>query len=259
MGWACTSVQIDPEIPESKGSVFKTPNLEQLADSGMRFTQAYAPGPMCSPSRVGILTGKTPAEVRITAPGSARTRDYQLLTGGLLERSLSTQVDTIAKSLRSAGYATAHLGKWHISRTGPGEYGYDVHDGDTSNEVPDSSPENPKDIFGMTARAIDFMKEQVEAGIPFYLQLSHYAVHTPVEARPSSQARFDSVPSRGKVDAAGIAAMTYDVDASIGLLRAKIADLGIAESTYLVVMSDNGGSAGGSRGSDVSALKGGQG
>ena len=84
-------------------------------------------------------------------------------------------------------------------------------------------------------------------------------MHTPVEARESSQALFDSVPSRGKVDTAGIAAMTNDVDESIGLLRAKIAALGIAENTYLVVMSDNGGSAGGSRGSDVSALKGGKG
>ena len=123
MGWSGTSVLIDPEIPESKGSVFKTPNLERLAESGMRFTQAYAPGPMCSPSRVGILTGKTPAEVRITTPGGGRTRDYQLLTSGSIDPSLSTQIDTIAKSLRSAGYATAHLGKWHIGRTGPDECG----------------------------------------------------------------------------------------------------------------------------------------
>lgn len=259
MGWAGTSVQIDPNIPESKGSIYKTPNLEKLAKSGMRFTNAYAPGPMCTPSRVGILTGKTPAAVHITAPGSGRTQDYQMLTSGSMDGSLTTQIDTIAKSLKSAGYATAHFGKWHIGRTGPGEYGYDTHDGNTGNEVPDSSPENPKDIFGMTKRAFDFMEAQIESGSPFYLQLSHYAVHTPVEAREGSQALFDSVPSRGKVDAGGIAAMTYDIDESIGMLRAKIEALGIAENTYLVVMSDNGGSGGGPRRSHATALNGGKG
>jgi arylsulfatase A-like enzyme len=122
-----------------------------------------------------------------------------------------------------------------------------VHDGITTNEVPHSSPENPKDIFGINDRAFDFMQTQVESDTPFYLQLSHYAVHSPTEARESSKALFKNVRSRGKDDAAGRAAMTYDIDDSIGLLRAKIEALGIANNTYLVVMSDNGGNGGGPR------------
>ncbi len=260
MGWSGTSVQMDPEVPSSKGSHFKTPELEKLAEAGMRFTQAYAPGPMCTPSRVGILTGKTPAEAGVTSPGSGgRAQDYQKLIGASNDRSLSTELDTIAKSLKAAGYATAHLGKWHIGRTGPEAYGYDVHDGSTSNEVPESSPENPKDIFGMNERAFAFMEEQSANNTPFYLQLSHYAVHSPIEARESSRELFENIRSTGKMDTAGLAAMTYDVDDSIGQLRAKIKALGIAENTYLVVMSDNGGSGSGPRRGSDGALNAGKG
>ena len=259
MGWAGTSVQIDPEVPNSKGSNFKTPELEKLADAGMRFTQAYAPGPMCTPSRVGILTGITPAEARVTSPGGGgRAQDHQKLISGSKDSSLNTELDTIAKSLKSAGYATAHLGKWHIGRTGPASYGYDVHDGSTTNEVPNSSADNPKDIFGINERAFAFMEKHSADKTPFYLQLSHYAVHSPIEARESSKELFKNLPSSGRKDTAGMAAMTYDLDDSIGQLRAKIEALGIADSTYLVVMSDNGGGGGARRGSD-SALNAGKG
>ena len=252
MGWSGTSVQIDPNVSASKSSLYQTPQLEQLAAAGMRFTNAYAPGPMCTPSRAGILTGRTPAEVRMTTPGGGgRTQDYQKLAGGSKDSSLSTDLDTIAKSLQSVGYATAHLGKWHIGRTGPEAYGYKLHDGSTGNEPPDGGPDNPKDIFGINQRAFEFMEQQSNARTPFYLQLSHYAVHSPIEARASSKALFKNVPSRGKQDAAGLAAMTYDIDDSIGQLRAKIKALGIADHTYLIVMSDNGGTGGGPRrGSD---------
>lgn len=260
MHWNGTSVHIDTELPNSKSSIYQTPELEKLAAAGMRFTNAYAPGPMCSPSRAGILTGKTPAEVQMTTPGGGgRTQDYQKLAGGSKDSSLSTDLDTIPKSLKSVGYATAHLGKWHIGRTGPGAYGYDVHDGFTGNEPPDSSPDNPKDIFGINQRAFDFMEQQSQSHKPFYLQLSHYAVHSPIEARESSKARFKDLPSSGRIDTAGFAAMTYDIDDSIGQLRAKIKALGIADNTYLIVMSDNGGTGGGPRRNSDGPLNAGKG
>lgn len=259
MAWSGTSVQIDPDVPESKGHYVKTPELEKLAAAGMRFTQAYAPGSMCSPSRAGILTGRTPAEVRMTTPGPGRTENYHKLSSGQKDGSLSTEYETIAKSLKSAGYATAHFGKWHLGSTGLEEYGYDVHDGNTANQVPNSSAENPKDIFGINERAFAFMEAQSLAGKPFYVQLSHYAVHTPIEARPSSLALFEDIPSSGRSDPAGLAAMTYDVDESIGQLRAKIETLGIAGNTYLIVMSDNGGGGGGPRQQSSGALNAGKG
>lgn len=259
MSWSGTSVQIDPDVSRSKGDHFKTPELEKLAASGMRFTQAYSAGPMCTPSRVGILTGLSPAEARITTPGGGgRAQNYQKLISGSIDRTLSTDLDTVAKTLKSAGYATAHLGKWHIGRTNPTSYGYDLHDGSTTNDPPNSSADNPKDIFGINERAFAFMEKHSDSKTPFYLQLSHYAVHSPIEARESSKALFKDLPSTGKKDSAGIAAMTYDLDASIGQLRAKIRALCLADSTYLVVMSDNGGSGRGRRGSD-SALNAGKG
>ena len=259
MGWSGTSVQIDPEVPGSKGSHFRTPELEKMANAGMRFTQAYAPGPMCTPSRVGILTGVTPAKARVTSPGGGRAQDYQKLISGSKDSSLNTDLDTIAKTLKSAGYATAHLGKWHIGRTGPTAYGYDVHDGSTSNEVPNSSADNPKDIFGINERAFVFMEMNSASKTPFYLQLSHYAVHSPIEARESSKKLFKDLPSSSRKDTAGLAAMTHDLDESIGQLRAKIQSLGIADNTYLVVMSDNGSSSGRPRRGAIGALNAGKG
>lgn len=259
MHWNGSSVQIDPELPNSKSSIYQTPELEKLAAAGIRFTNAYAPGPMCSPSRAGILAGKTPAELQMTTPGSGRSQDYQKLIGADHIREFPTEFMTLAESLKTAGYATAHLGKWHIGRESPALHGFDLHDGPTANEVPNSSPENPKDIFGITERAIEFMEQQTTSKTPFYLQLSHYAVHSPIETRASSKAKFANLPSSQRLDAPSMAGMTYDIDASIGLLREKIEALGIAQNTYLVVMSDNGGMGSGRRTPTDAAVSGGKG
>ncbi|MGJ8654709.1 MAG: sulfatase [Opitutaceae bacterium] len=241
MHWNGTSVLIDPEVPASKSSVYQTPELEKLAADGMRFTNAYSPGPMCTPTRAGILSGKTPAEIHITTPGGGRSQAAHKLAGGENLRDFPTEIVTIAETLKSAGYATAHLGKWHLGHSSPSEHGFDLHDSATANDVPNSSPDNPKEVFSLTERAGEFMEAQVQSDTPFYLQLSHYAVHTPIETRASSQARFADLPSSRRGDLPAFAGMTYDLDYSVGLLRAKIKALGIADNTYLVVMSDNGG------------------
>ncbi|MGJ8640460.1 MAG: sulfatase [Opitutaceae bacterium] len=241
MHWNGTSVQIDPDVPASKSSVYQTPELEKMAAEGMRFTNAYSPGPMCTPTRAGILSGKTPAEIHITKPGGGRTEAAHKLASGENLRDFPTEIITIAETLKSAGYATAHLGKWHLGRSDPGEHGFDLHDGATTNDVPNSSPENPKEVMSLTERAGEFMEKQSRSGTPFYLHLSHYAVHAPIETRESSEARFANLPSSGRRDLRSFAGMTYDLDYSIGLLRAKIEALGIADNTYVVVMSDNGG------------------
>lgn len=241
MSWTGTSVQIDQQTIESKSDFYQTPNIAMLAAHGMSFSAAYAPGPLCSPSRAGILTGKTPAELHMTTPGGGRPQDNQKLLSPDFIRDLPSSEDTIGELLRRKGYATAHLGKWHLGRGNPGQHGFDVHDGSTSNNGPgDYEDPNPKDIFELTHRAAVFMEKQAKTGKPFYLQLSHYAVHLPVQALKASEARFGNIQKGERHSSVEYAAMTWDLDTSIGMLLEKIDELKLTDNTYVVFMSDNG-------------------
>ena len=182
MGWTGTSVAVHEGIKESKSDYYQTPNLEELAAQGMTFSSAYAPSPMCTPSRASFLTGKSPAQLHITTPGPVqKARPYRKMTPPAHITSLPAEESTIAEVLRGEGYATAHFGKWHLSGGGPGEHGFDEHDGETGNGGPGLLEDpNPKDIHGLTERAHAFMEAQAKAGKPFYLHLAHYALHSPV-------------------------------------------------------------------------------
>ncbi len=246
MGWTGTSVALDPENSDSKSDYYQTPNIEKLAEQGMTFSQAYAPAALCTPSRAAILTGKTPAELHMTTPGGGRTQAYHKLAAPRHTKTLPSQETTIAEILKKDGYATAHLGKWHLGNTSPGKHGFDVHDGTTGNDPPNNDPKtNPKDIFGITERAVAFMNEQAETKTPFFLQLSHYAVHIPVEALESTKDTFSKLPTGKFHKDVENAAMTHDLDTSIGILLAKVEKLGLLQNTYVIFMSDNG--AGGNR------------
>ncbi|MDQ8193808.1 sulfatase [Coraliomargarita sp. SDUM461004] len=241
MSWTGTSVQLDPTVADSKSDFYLTPNIERLAAQGMVFSAAYAPGPMCTPSRAALLTGKTPAELRMTTPGGGRAMDYHKLLSANFIRDLPSSETTVAEALQEVGYATAHFGKWHLGSSAPGGHGFDVHDGNTNNEGAGTQSEsNPKDIFGITQRAIAFIEEQVQEQKPFYVQLSHYAVHTPIEALEGSKTQFAQMPSGSRHDGVDYAAMTWDLDMSVGRLLKRIAQLDLIDNTYIVLMSDNG-------------------
>jgi len=243
MGWTGLSVQIDDRIEDSRSDFYQTPNIAKLAEEGMRFSRAYSPGALCTPSRASILTGKTPARLHITTPGGGRgkVQPYMRLVAPAQLRKLPAAETTIAEALEEVGYTSAHLGKWHLGRSDPGEHGFDVHDGSTANGGPGAYQDpNPKDIFGLTERAIAFMEEQSGTGTPFYLQLSHYAVHVPVEALETSRNKFEDLPSGDRHDNVEFAAMTYDLDSGVGLLLSAIDRLELTESTFVVLMSDNG-------------------
>ncbi len=242
MGWTGLSAQMHAAIPESKSDFYRTPNIETLAQQGIRFSSAYAPAPMCTPTRASLLTGKSPAQLHITTPGPAsRQPKMQKLIPAQNSNSLSASEITLAEVLKRANYATAHFGKWHLSGGGPGEHGFDAHDGDTANGGPGNFDDpNPKDIFGITARGNTFMEKQVKAGKPFYIQLSHYAVHSPTHTLKQTQAAYENRPP-GKVHRdTAYAAMTEDLDTGIGLILDKIGELGVADNTYVIMMSDNG-------------------
>ncbi len=245
-GWGTTSVAMDPQIPESRSDFFETPNIERLAAAGLRFTDAYASHCNCSPSRAALLTGRSPAALHMTdIIDRSGGRDYvgnQLIPPQHVT-ALSAEDPTIPQLLKAHDptYRTAHLGKWHLAGGGPEKHGFDVSDGATSNANGRGKlPENPKKIFGITNRAIDFMKTQVAEGHPFYLQVSHYATHEPWQARPSSVAKFQAAPKGARHTNVEYAAMLYDLDEGIGELFDAVKAAGIADHTYLIYTSDNG-------------------
>lgn len=138
--------------------------------------------------------------------------------------------------MQSAGYATAHYGKWHIAGGGPEKHGYDESDGDTSNK--DAAPhkgDNPVDIFGMGERAAAFMDKQVKAETPFFIQLSYNALHYPQNARPDTVDKYRKIIRNGNDRTIGRAALGENLDEGIGLLMAKVEELGIADNTYVYV------------------------
>jgi len=242
MGWTGTSVEMIPGDPRTKSDYYLTPHLEKLAAMGMRFSAAYAPAAMCTPSRAAVLTGKTPAELHITSPGPGLGTNAHKMRPPTQLRALPEPETTIAEVLGSAGYASAYFGKWHLGQGHPGQHGFDAHDGSTSNGTPaDSGPDNPKDIFGINERGIAFMQENVAAERPFYLQLFHYAVHAPTATKAESEAKFETLDKGKRHRDVPFAGMTWDFDQSIGAILEEINALGIADNTYVVFMSDNGG------------------
>lgn len=238
MGWTGTSVQVDGTVPDSKSDFYQTPNLEKFASQSMLFARAYSPGPMCTPSRAAIQTGKTPAQLHMTAPGGGQTTPSQKVTTPRILREFPEAETNMAEMLKKEGYSTAWFGKWHQGRESPGKHGFDFHDGPVGNDVPE--PKNgPKDVFGVTKRAIKFIENQVEDGKPFFVQLSHWAVHGPFESSEPSQKKFEDL-KRGEFHTDPVyAGMTFDFDVSIGILLKKIDELNLTGNTYVIFMSDN--------------------
>jgi len=242
-GWNGTSISMSRDRNDARSDFFQTPNLERLAHRGMRFTQGYSPAALCSPTRRSIQFGQTP-----TRQGQERfAANYPTTTKKL----------TIPRALKAVNpaYRAAHFGKWDL-RTDllPEHLGYDVSDGNTGNGdgnrgsnfskidkwLKHKTLEDPKQIFGITRRATDFIEEQVAAGRPFFIQVSHYAVHADTQTRPESLATHQG-REKGKVHhRAAFAGMTSDLDAGVGLLLDKLDELGIADSTYVIYTADNG-------------------
>ena len=148
-------------------------------------------------------------------------------------------------------YMCAHFGKWdaRYDEVTPEEMGYDVSDGLTGNntgggkngiEWP-AALEDPKLIFSLTERAGNFMEEQVENKQPFYMQVSHYAVHLGITYTRESFNKYSQTAPGEKHFIPDFAAMTEDLDKGIGILLDRIEDLGLLENTYIIFMSDNGG------------------
>ncbi|MBS0260343.1 MAG: sulfatase [Planctomycetes bacterium] len=242
-GWNGLSVRMHPDRAESRGDMYHTPHLERLAAQGMRFSQAYAPAPVCSPSRISIQTGRSPAALHWTkaAPPEA---GHKLSEPRNIKQIADREV-TIGELLRRAGYATAHYGKWHINGGGPGQHGYDESDGDTGNEQAfEFKDPNPVDIFGMAERAERFMAKCARAGQPFYIQLSWNALHASQNALQATRAKYEQKLGARDSKRADVAAITEDLDTGVGRVLDSIERLGLTGNTYVIYTSDNGAGGG---------------
>ena len=240
-GWNGTSVKMIEDNELSKSDYYETPNIEKIASKAIIFSNAYASAPVCAPSRYSIQFGQTPARLKMIRVGmNTEHIDHEA------KISIPKQLKIINPS-----YKTAHFGKWGMDST-PESIGYDVSDGPTknkdgvfnynSNKLQWSNNEStdPKKIFSVTKRAIDFIEKNNEKNTPFFLQISHYAIHSDVSARKSTYKRFKNKKPGEIHYNLGLAAMTFDLDESVGLILDKLKELDIENNTYLIYTSDNG-------------------
>jgi arylsulfatase A-like enzyme len=243
------------------GSTYhRTPHLDRLARDGLRFTDAYAACPVCSPTRAAIMTGKYPARLNLTdwLPGRPDRPDQRLLRP-VIAQHLPPEEPTIAELLHAAGYATGHVGKWHLGGAGfgPERRGFDINVAGDQRGSPPGYFAPFRDKQGrflpglekvepgtyltdrLTTAAEEFVEQNRDR--PFFLYLAHYAVHIPLQAKPDLVARYPAGGKPGTQNNPIYAAMVESVDDSVGRLRAKLDALGLAERTVLLFTSDNGG------------------
>ena len=246
---------------------FETPNIDRLAADGVRFTHGYAACTVCSPTRAALMTGLYPGRTNVTdwIPGHSRPR-AKLKPPDWTMR-LEHRHTTLAEALGAEGYRTAHVGKWHLMPRlepevmmdyTPDRHGFEINVAGNEWGAPGSYfhpyerngrpvyplPEGGSDGDYLTDRLTDEALEIIEGfrGDPFLLYFPYYTVHTPIQAKPEDLARFQdrSDPARRHRNPA-YAGMLAALDRSVGRVRAKLDELGLADDTVIVLTGDNGG------------------
>lgn len=265
LGWADTSVRMMDEDPESASDFHQTPHLEALARRGMKFSCAYAPSPTCTPSRKSIQFGKTPGRL-----GYTFVHDVLALERGLEWKDEVSLADVLKSA--NPNYVTAHFGKG-MSGEQMKTIGYDITDevdGNADNgnyhgeyvSLKDRTPlppDNPKRMASLQKSSVDFIKEH-GGKQPFFLMVSHYAVHVPHAARADLIEKYRNLPRgkyckdddylpeedipEGKKTGSWrlqYAAMLEQVDESLGAVVEAVKGIDQLENTFIIFTSDNGG------------------
>jgi arylsulfatase A-like enzyme len=229
MGWA--------DLACYGSSFYETPHLDRLATQGVRFTDGYASCPVCSPTRASVMTGKYPARLHLTnfLVGKRWPPNSPILPVKW-QLHLPPEEVTIAEALRAAGYATCHVGKWHLNEgklATPGQQGFEVC-------VPTAPNRTDKQASGFTDEALKFIEANKDR--PFFLYLCHNSVHIPLEATKELVGKYAAKAKPGAGQNNPIyAGMVECVDTSVGRVMRKLDELGIADRTVVVFTSDNGG------------------
>ncbi len=261
------------------GSVFhRTPNLDKLAARGVRFTQAYAANPLCSPTRSSVLTGLWPARTGITAPvchepqvvlnkqlakGNPKTR---VLVAQSLTR-LKTDYVTLPKVLREAGYRTGHFGKWHLGPEpysplqqgfevdwphwpGPGPAGSYVAPWKFPSALNIKSKPGEHIEDTLSSHVADFIRTNKDR--PFFVNYWQFSVHAPYDAKDQLVAKYRNLvdpknPQHNPV----YGAMVESLDDGVGRVLAALEENGLMDKTIIVFFSDNGGVSWGGKDTDT--------
>ena len=260
---------------------YETPNLDRLASEGMRFTDAYASCPVCSPTRASILSGRYPATLGLTNFIGGRTRG-KLIDAPYVDH-LPLEEKTVARTLKEAGYRTYHVGKWHLGGEPywPEKHGFEVNIAGCHWGMPRSyfSPYNMPNLADgpdgeyltdrLTEEAVNLIKNNGDE--PFFMYLSHYAVHIPIQVPDKYVKKYDQKAKdlnldRQKTFAEGdffpcehkqnrriirrllqsdptYAGMVENLDENIGRVLQAVDEAGLTENTVIIFTSDNGGLA----------------
>ncbi|MFI4862442.1 MAG: sulfatase [Phycisphaerales bacterium JB063] len=268
MGWQDTSVQFGP-ARTFWNDHYRTPNMQRLADRGVKFMNAYAASPVCSPTRCAILTGQNPARTGITDwVGHGISENEQLRSPAWTEQGLQPGDGnlTLPQVLSDAGYLAAHVGKAHFGGLNtPGEdpsnLGFDINIGGSHAGSPRGQGEqgayfapfpqrlhpnmqhHPEGTYitdALTQDALGVIDRAIAEEKPFFLHLAHYAVHTPIAGQ--GDPRFlDHYPEDLPAVERHYAAMVESMDASLGAVMDHLEETGIASNTVILFFSDNGG------------------
>lgn len=259
---------------------YETPNLNNLAASGMRFTNAYAASPVCSPTRASIMTGKNPGRLHTTDYFGAPQPDTQrprwlrkpLLPARYLD-ALPHEETTVAEALREAGYRTFFAGKWHLGPEGsfPEDHGFEINKGGIQRGGPYGGDRyfspygNPRLEDGPAGEHLperlgretaEFIKTAAAEDAPFLAYLSFYSVHTPLMTRADLQEKYEAKKADGPEEAWGqegdrkvrlvqnhavYAGMVETMDNAVGVVLQALESAGVVDNTLVIFMSDNGG------------------
>ena len=258
--------------------VYETPNIDKLARNGLKFTNAYSACAVCSPTRAAIMTGRYPARLGVTDwirarfQGGKIPKDKKNPSGWVGSKNkkvlcpqnalwMELEEVTIAEKLKENGYATCHIGKWHLGADDwyPEKQGFDENYGGCDYGQPPSYFDPFKNkrldgIYGLPGKkqgqyltdrecdeAVMFIKKNRQK--KFFLNFANYAVHTPIQAKPSLldkyKTKIQSLDTKQKN--AAYATMVESVDQAVGRIITILKEEGIFERTLIIFTSDNGG------------------
>jgi arylsulfatase A-like enzyme len=229
------------DVGYNEDGYYETPNIDALAKEGMTFTAAYACAGNCAPSRACLLSGQYTPRHGVYAVGDTKRGPVtRMRLEPIPNRTdLDTENVTLAEALKAAGYATGMFGKWHLGGksgpTSPQGQGFDV-----ALQAPQQGGSgDPKSIYTITKAACDFISENKDR--PFFAYVAHHAIHSSIESRKESLARFKAKPKGKEHGDAEYAACTFDLDDGVGILLRKLDELKLSQDTLVLFTSDNGG------------------
>lgn len=232
---------------------YETPNIDRLAEQGVKFTNGYTCGPNCQPTRAALHSGQYNPRTGVYTVGGIDRFPWQTRSLRPVDNVVQLPLDkiTLAQTLKKSGYVTGMFGKWHLGNDAehhPSQRGFDeaiVSQGQHFNFNTNPQTEHDKDAYladFLTDKAVDFIRRHQDE--PFFLYVPHFGVHAPHDAKPALVEKFKNKPGVAGHKSPEYAAMIASVDESVGRITALLEELKLADNTLVIFTSDNGGVGG---------------